>query len=111
MSIVYLKVKIKSLEAESKIIRLEEIRHRKDDAVRNGLTNHRREIVRVEQRATLLAYGFLRGKAYRELESTNKGNTWRNLVIRNKVKSMVLKYSTVTDKKKVDDQLTEWFKG
>lgn len=110
MSIVYLKVKVKSLEAEAKIIRLEERKHRKDDAIRNGLTQHRKTVVRIEQRATLLAYGFLRGKAYREIEPTCIENTWRNLVIRNKVKSMVLKYSPNHDKKEIDDRLTEWFK-
>lgn len=111
MSIVYLKVKIKSLEAEAKIIRKEERKHRKDDAIRNGLTNHRKTVVRIEQRATLLAYAFLRGKSYKEIEPKHVGNTWRELVIRNKVKGMVLKYSSNYDKKVVDDRLTEWFKA
>jgi hypothetical protein len=62
---IYLKVKIKSLAAEAKIIRAEE---RKNPKFRFGLAEHRRTIVRSEARHTLLAYGFLRGKKYEEIE-------------------------------------------
>jgi hypothetical protein len=64
---VYLKVKIKSLAAEAKIIRVEE--RRADDATtRCRLAEHRRVDVRRAARHALLAYGFLRHTAYREME-------------------------------------------
>lgn len=84
---VYLKVKIKSLAAESKIIRREERRAR-DEEIRNGLTNHRRQDVRSEQRATLIAYGLMAGKAYSSIERTRL--TSPSLV---RVRDMLLKYS------------------
>ncbi len=86
-----LKVKIKSLAEEARIIRLEELRacgRRKaparrrdmgrgfveldpaylvfvgrDDVLRESLHRHRIDVVRAEQRVSLLAYAFLRGKA------------------------------------------------
>ena len=63
---VYLKVKIKSLAAEAKIIRVEE---RKNKKARQGLAEHRRTVVRNEARHSLLAYGFLRGKKYSQMEA------------------------------------------
>ncbi len=60
MSIKFLKVKIKSLAAEAKIIRLEEKRSSGD--VRNSLHNHRVIEVRDESRCALIAYAFLRNK-------------------------------------------------
>lgn len=59
MSIKFLKVKVKSLAAEAAIIRLEESRAR--GALRDELRAHRQRDVRVEQRASQLAYGYLRG--------------------------------------------------
>lgn len=61
MSIRFLKVKIKSLTAEARIIRLEEGRSRGE--LRAALRSHRQWDVRREQRATQLAYGYLRGRA------------------------------------------------
>jgi hypothetical protein len=66
MSIRFLKVKVKSLAAEAAIIRMEESRSRGD--LRNQLRRHRREDVRREQRATQVAYGYLRGIALRRIE-------------------------------------------
>lgn len=63
---VYLKVKIKSLAAEAKIIRHAEQKH---SSLRAGLADHRRGVVRDEARLTLLAYGFLRGTPYLKIES------------------------------------------
>ena len=62
-----LKVKIKSLTAESRIIRAEERRCTKGG--RQSLANHRRGIVRSEARSSQLAYGFLRKKPYRSMEA------------------------------------------
>lgn len=81
---VYLKVKIKSLAAEAKIIRAEE---RKNKYFRTGLSSHRKTVVRSEARHTLLAYGFLKGKRYRDLEPTAKNKPdW------DRVRRMVEKY-------------------
>jgi hypothetical protein len=71
---VYLKVKIKSLAAEAKIIRSEEKKHTRIDeelgynSIRHGLRIHRICIVRSEARYALLAYGFIRGRTYSKIE-------------------------------------------
>lgn len=68
-----LKVKIKSLAAESKIIRLETHRT-KDIVTKNDLAIHRTGIVREEARYSQLAYAFLRGRSYASIEAkTDKG--------------------------------------
>jgi hypothetical protein len=85
MSKTYLKIKIISLAAEAAIIRAEERKwprerdiskelrsepeHRARWETRTGLRDHRTGIVRREARASLLAYGFLRGRAYRQIEA------------------------------------------
>ena len=82
----YLKVKLKSLAAEAKIIRLE-TKRAKDVRLKNGLALHRIGIVRYEARHTLIAYGFLRGKPYHKIESKCKeAPDW------NKVRKMIEKY-------------------
>jgi hypothetical protein len=80
---VYLKVKLKSLAAEARIIRLEESRNKH---FRNGLSYHRRTVVRQEARLTLLAYGFVRGKAYEQIEKSERQPDW------DRVKKMIEKY-------------------
>ncbi len=62
----YLKVKIKSLAEEARIIRAEERKSEGDK--REGLYNHRVGTVRRAARNTLLAYGFIRGLKYRQIE-------------------------------------------
>jgi hypothetical protein len=56
-----LKVKIKSLAEEARIIRLEEARSEPGSQQQIELHAHRVHDVRREQRASLLAYAFLRG--------------------------------------------------
>lgn len=63
-----LKVKIKSLAAEARIIRLEERRCGKDDVARCCLHEHRVGVVRNEQRLSLLAYAFIRGRSLSAIE-------------------------------------------
>ena len=63
----YLKVKIKSLAEEARIIRKEE-RVSKGER-RRGLYLHRIGTVRRAARHTLLAYGFIRGRRYRQMEA------------------------------------------
>ena len=84
----FLKVKIKSLAAEGRIIRKEERKalgsgrwlakaQKPADEIEpeyeryNRLRHHRVHAVRDEARASLLAYGFLRGRAYSQIEGGN----------------------------------------
>lgn len=84
---IYLKVKIKSLAEEARIIRREERKIENQD-FRDGLHRHRVIDVRKEARATLVAYGYLCGKTYRQVEpKAAKPLDW------SKVKSMVQRYS------------------
>lgn len=65
------RVKIRSLAEEARIIRHEEKRMGVGDvnnSLRGMLREHRIGIVRNEQRATLLAYAYLRGKKRSDLE-------------------------------------------
>lgn len=94
MSTRFLKVKIKSLAAESRIIRQEELRSRGD--LRNSLRLHRVNDVRHECRATLIAYNFLRGITYQRMEpnalllpKVREEFLWK------RVKTMVEKYGKV----------------
>ncbi len=87
----YLKVKIKSLAAEAKIIRLE-TKRAKRASIRDGLALHRKGAVRFEARHTHLAYGFLRGREYRQIEQ--KAHTppdW------DKVRRMIERYGAHLD--------------
>ena len=105
MSKIYVKVKIKTLAEEAKIIRKEEnkqkchilgcksllktmrkepeknypiskedleIRKLKAQNIHMGLKVHRKNIVRIESRATHLAYAFMREKTYISTENKNK---------------------------------------
>lgn len=71
-----LKIKLKSLMEEVKIIRHEEdklkpaIRKGSEGAAKmvNEMAHHRRWDLRRESRATLLAYGFIRGRSYDQIE-------------------------------------------
>jgi hypothetical protein len=65
----YLKIKIMSLAAETRIVRREEKRWPGASDVRNGLHRHRIVEVRREARSACLAYGFLRGRDYKALEA------------------------------------------
>jgi hypothetical protein len=61
----FLRIKLKSLAAEAKIIRLEEARNKR---LRYELSAHRRGVVRTAARNTLLAYAFLKGRTYKSVE-------------------------------------------
>ncbi len=85
MSIRFLKVKVKSLAAESRIIRFEERKTR--GPTRSSLHEHRVGIVRREARHTLLAYGYLRARSYAQMERSPKTEpTWDS------VERMIKKY-------------------
>ncbi len=85
---LFLKVKLKSLAAEAKIIRAMEGRH---PAWRAELRSHRIFPVRREARHTLLAYGFLRGRTLHAIEAkSDHPPDWKA------VAAMVKKYGAVT---------------
>lgn len=102
-----LKIKLKSLAAEAKIIRLEEESLRRTQKqhlheLREEMANHRRGIVRYESRHAGLAYAFIRGKGYREVEP--RGDHLK--VDAAKVHVMVSKYGS---QKVPLDFLKAWF--
>jgi hypothetical protein len=85
----FLKIKLKSLAEESKIIRKEEGRTRNKE-LRDALHNHRVIDVRSEARHTLIAYGFMRGRTFAAVEPTSKRHVdWK------KVEWMVKKYGNL----------------
>ncbi len=85
---IYLKVKLKSLAEEARIIR-KETKRTKLRSIKDGLYLHRTGIVRNEARHTLLAYGFLRGRTYHKIENKAKIEpSW------DKVRKMVTKYGS-----------------
>lgn len=61
-----LRVKLKSLAEEARIIRREE--QRTHTVLREELHRHRVDVVRHESRATHLAYGFIRGMTREQME-------------------------------------------
>ena len=87
----YIKVKILSLAAEAKIIRKQEQKARAhgNRSLRIGLADHRRGIVRHEARHAQLAYGFLRGRAYKQMEAKCHPGCGPDF---NKVKNSINKY-------------------
>lgn len=67
MNMVFLKIKIKSLAEEARIIRKEERKTRVP--LRDDLHIHRVVHVRAESRNASLAYAYLRGRRYRQIEA------------------------------------------
>ncbi|MDR3503029.1 MAG: hypothetical protein P4L79_10660 [Legionella sp.] len=118
MKELLLRVKIKSLTEETKIIRDEErtakwkakaaaARAKQESQEKHTshfyrLHNHRTNDIRQEMRATHLAYGFLRGKSYREMErfSYTQPN-WE------KIEKMVEKYCD-QDIRTVAQRYAQW---
>lgn len=87
---VELKVKLKSLAEEARIIRKEELNYKekRDFQKVNSLHLHRVMHIRPIARATHIAYGLLRGMDYHRIEQTTKSfPDW------NKVRHMLKKYS------------------
>lgn len=100
----HLKIKIKSLAAEARIIRSEEHKWKGDHPLRETLHNHRVHDVRKEARCSQLAYGFLRGREYRQLETkTHEGNSpnW------DKVESIALRFGG-GDSRELKQLFEEW---
>lgn len=106
-----LKIKIASLSEEARIIRAEEKKHIGER--HNAIHNHRVVDVRRAQRATLVAYGYLRGKAYRQIEPKTRwdvapydrpGPDW------NKVENMCVTYGPyeASQKAELRAKITRW---
>lgn len=70
LRLLQLKVKIKSLAAEARIIRKEENKTN-NPTIRESLSHHRRTDVRQEARWAQIAYAFLRGLEYSQIEAKN----------------------------------------
>lgn len=124
----HLKIKAKSLAEEGRIIRLEErkqgprhklVEYRRPSGkvvlkrikvhdghpdVRQSLREHRIRVVRPEARATHLAYGFLRGLGYRQVEKTVREDNEPNW---SRVVQLVSKYGDM-DKRVAAQELAEW---
>ena len=107
----HLKIKIKSLAAEARIIKAEERKWRYPHPMRESLRRHRRKEVRAEARHSLIAYGFLRGRRYAQVEQPNeawaghkRGSGPPNW---NRVRDLVAKYGGM-DKRDAAQKLAEW---
>ena len=105
----YLRIKILSLQAEARLIRREEARWvkrdgKKDHPIRMGLMVHRKRDVRNEQRSALLAYAFLRGRKYNQLEKKCYTQpNWQRVI------DLATKYGGNIDRKEVSDQIRVWY--
>lgn len=105
---------MKSLAEEARIIRLEERRsldRKKPDLdLYLSLRHHRRWDVRREQRSTLIAYAFLRGRQYAQVEKPDKSNP-PDLA---RVKSLIDKFGSSPGSvgfKITPEQLKAWVGG
>lgn len=102
-----LRIKLKSLAEEARIIRREErlmkLRHERPDQ----LCQHRRWTVRNEARATLLAYAFLKGLPYDRVERKVKEEVHFRTCIQPKAAAMVKKYGWEASHD--DKQLERWY--
>lgn len=110
-SLIKLKVKAKSLAAEAKIIKKEELKLLKVPAGSKYaiseafLTDHRKWDVRNEARSTHLTIAYLKGKKYKQVELSCKEIEKRDLYIVKRILAMVQKYG---DKKTTRDQILNW---
>ena len=103
IGIVKLKIKLKSLAAEARIIRKEELKNKGKWAWQaDSFWIHRTQHLRPITRATHVAYGLLRGLEYLQIEPTAKSQPhW------GKVKDMISKYSEWKDEKENLEKLKE----
>lgn len=103
IGIVKLKIKLKSLAAEARIIRKEELKNKGKWAWQaESFHGHRVGYLRPITRATHIAYGVLRGLGYHQIEPTSKSQPdW------DKVRKMISKYSDYSDLKDNQAKLEE----
>ncbi len=113
---LFLKIKIKSLVAETEIIRTQENRQKgfaakcKNEEYRDAhevavrrLKSHRKGIVRDEMRHSLLAYGFLNTKPYKCMEATCRSN---NKPDWDKIEKMAVRFGG--EQRQVKQRFAEW---
>jgi hypothetical protein len=94
-----LRVNVKSLAAEAKIIR-EEIRRAETTEARQALHDHRMVRVRPEARLAHLALAFMKGRPYKMAESTARSEP----VIADLVKK-ITRFACVSN---AEQKITEW---
>lgn len=122
---IELKIKAKHLALEPAIIRHEERklkqhikRHRSDDKTSAfhlqwklfSLTDHRKQVVRKESRATHLARTFLAGKPYTSVERKRRDDYYFNEYIVPRIVAMVTKYGVKEQRKATKETILEWAK-
>jgi hypothetical protein len=104
---IFLRVKLKSLAEEARIIRREELKCKKlgqgASWERQSLYDHRIGTVRREARATLLAYQYLRGIPYAACETPNPEK--HNPINMDSLCHMLKKYGGT------DKGLSDWLEG
>ena len=114
----YLKIKIKSLAAEAVIIKREEQKWKKLSVFTENvkqphpmffaLRQHRLDEVRTECRSAILAYGYLRGRTYQQIEAKcYEQPNWTKIV------NLVSKYGNLNaeKRKEVPDRIKAWKYG
>lgn len=103
-----LRIKVKNLAEEARIIRKEEGRFRGME--KWDLQNHRTWNVRNECRATQLALAFMKGKPYSKVEPKCTDTNMRNIFILPRVVTMIDKYcSGRSERAEIALSLKEWF--
>lgn len=105
-----LKIKLKSLAAEARIIKTQERKMRGPkwgpSYQRSLLRQHRLDVIRPECRATHLAYGYLRGHPIDRIEPCAKSEPdWGRVV------SMIKKYGTIQQVKDFDSWRSSFSKA
>lgn len=116
----HLKIKALSLGAEARIIRQQETRASKiarklyeegkmraratQLAVADSYYRHRLDVVRPEARCSCLAYGFLKGRRYKQLEAKTRENNAPNW---DRVTSLVSKFGRL-DRRVAAQKIAEW---
>ena len=115
MKILALKIKLKHLAEEARIIKHQEQKMRGKNWGEHSayFREHRIHGVRPECRATHIAYGFLRGRTYEQIEGSAKpildymykDNLWK------RVSMMVRMYGTEQNEMLVRTQLRNWRTG
>lgn len=121
---VELRVKEKSLAAEAKIIRQEEIKAKKSatwcrkhqmsgeaerfNKTRESLHEHRIEVVRFECRATNLARAYIKGTPYRSIERSTKTGDYQMGRLKGRMHKLVCKYH---NRQEPIEKINDWFEA
>ena len=118
---VELKVKVKSLAEEARIIRKEEHKAKRSARwhaerqdvegtvkyrrLRNSLYEHRLDVVRFECRCAELARAFIKGTPYRKVEQSTRDGSYQMGRIKGRVQKLVNKYH---DKAVTPSMIEQW---